>query len=134
MLAEEWRRRADRWRRAVHPHRNARRPDATGGRGTSGCTATALLGIAVTALSRKRVRVPPPTSRIAAKIINNLIIGHESHSGGKNGLNARGTVDGPQSGKAGTKYAPPTWNELRGLGTEERRLVIEYFRRLNGSP
>ena len=51
-----------------------------------------------------------------------------------NGLNARGTVDGRQSGKAGTKYAPPTWNELRGLGTEERRLVIEYFRRLNGSP
>ncbi len=51
-----------------------------------------------------------------------------------NGLTARGTVEGPQSGKAGTKYAPPTWNELRGLGPEERRLVIEYFRRLNGSP
>lgn len=50
-----------------------------------------------------------------------------------NGNGAKGTVDGPQSGKAGTKFAPPTWNELRGLGADERRLVIEYFRRLNGS-
>ncbi len=45
----------------------------------------------------------------------------------------RGGVDGPQSGRAATKFAPPTWNELRGLGADERRLVIEYFRRLNGS-
>jgi len=45
----------------------------------------------------------------------------------------RGRVDGAQSGKAANKFAPPTWNELRGLGPEERRLVIEYFRRLNGS-
>jgi len=43
-------------------------------------------------------------------------------------------VDGPQSGKAANKFAPPTWNDLRGLGAEERRLVVEYFRRLNGSP
>jgi hypothetical protein len=49
------------------------------------------------------------------------------------GAAARGRVDGVQSGKAGNKFAPPTWNELRGLGPEERRLVIEYFRRLNGS-
>ncbi len=45
----------------------------------------------------------------------------------------RNNIDGPQSGRAGNKYAPPTWNELRGLGPEERRLVIEYFRRLNGT-
>ncbi len=50
------------------------------------------------------------------------------------GASVRGVVEGPQSGKAGNKFAPPTWNELRGLGPEERRLVIEYFRRLNGSP
>ena len=52
----------------------------------------------------------------------------------KTGSNAgaRLTVDGPQSGKAANKFEPPTWNDLRGLGPEERRLVIEYFRRLNG--
>ncbi len=50
-----------------------------------------------------------------------------------NGTGGKGSVDGPQSGKAGSKFAPPTWNELRGLGPDERRLVIEYFRRLNGS-
>ena len=49
------------------------------------------------------------------------------------GNGAKGSVDGPQSGKTGTRFAPPTWNELRGLGPDERRLVIEYFRRLNGS-
>jgi|GEM_PF-487992 len=49
-----------------------------------------------------------------------------------NGNGAKGTVSGPQSGKAGSKFAPPTWNDLRNLGPEERRLVIEYFRRLNG--
>ena len=49
------------------------------------------------------------------------------------GSGAKGAVDGVQSGKAGTRFAPPTWNELRGLGPDERRLVIEYFRRLNGS-
>ncbi len=45
----------------------------------------------------------------------------------------KGAIDGPQSGKAANKFAPPTWNELRGLGADERRLVIEYFRRLNGT-
>ena len=48
------------------------------------------------------------------------------------GVAGKANVDGPQSGKAGNKFAPPTWNDLRGLGAEERRLVIEYFRRLNG--
>jgi hypothetical protein len=36
------------------------------------------------------------------------------------------------SGKASLKYRVPEWNELRGLSADERRLVIEYFRRLNG--
>ncbi|MEP6778448.1 MAG: hypothetical protein ABJC26_01060, partial [Gemmatimonadaceae bacterium] len=40
-------------------------------------------------------------------------------------------ADGVQSGKAANKFIAPTWNDLRGLGPEERRLVLEYFRRLN---
>ena len=54
----------------------------------------------------------------------------EAKSGNASGAR---TVDGAQSGKAANKFAPPTWNELRGLGADERRLVIEYFRRLNGA-
>jgi hypothetical protein len=30
------------------------------------------------------------------------------------------------------KFREPTWNELRGLTPEERRAVIEYFKRING--
>jgi hypothetical protein len=53
----------------------------------------------------------------------------EARAGG----NIPGTapVDGPQSGKAATKFAVPSWADLRGLSPEERRIVIEYFRRLN---
>ena len=36
------------------------------------------------------------------------------------------------TGRTALKYRVPEWNELRGLNTEERRLVIDYFRRLNG--
>jgi hypothetical protein len=36
------------------------------------------------------------------------------------------------AGKTSLKYRVPEWNELRGLSADERRLVIEYFRRLNG--
>ena len=50
-----------------------------------------------------------------------------------NGNGASGRVDGAQSGRAANKFAPPTWNELRGLGPDERRIVIEYFRKLNGT-
>ena len=54
--------------------------------------------MAVTALSRKRVSVPPPTSKIAAKIIKRRIMRHEFHGAGKNGLNgvagSRGMVSG----------------------------------------
>jgi hypothetical protein len=35
------------------------------------------------------------------------------------------------SGKAASKFQTPTWNDLRGLTPEERRLVLEYFKRLN---
>jgi hypothetical protein len=47
----------------------------------------------------------------------------------------RGTTraTGTSSGAAGVRFAPPTWNDLRGLSAEERRLVYEYFRRLNGT-
>ncbi len=49
----------------------------------------------------------------------------------------RGTTGatGAASGRDGVRYAPPTWNDLRGLSADERRLVYEYFRRLNaGTP
>ena len=35
------------------------------------------------------------------------------------------------AGKSALKFQLPEWNDLRGLNPEERRLVIEYFRRLN---
>ncbi len=38
---------------------------------------------------------------------------------------------GPARGKDAERFAVPTWEELRGLSADERRLVIEYFRRLN---
>jgi hypothetical protein len=38
---------------------------------------------------------------------------------------------GVTRGAAGQKYREPTYEELRGLTADERRLVIEYFRRLN---
>ncbi len=34
-------------------------------------------------------------------------------------------------GKATTRFREPAWNELRGLTAEERRLVLEYFKRIN---
>jgi hypothetical protein len=49
---------------------------------------------------------------------------------------ARGTErftppGGPARGRDAARYTVPTWEELRGLSADERRLVIEYFRRLN---
>jgi hypothetical protein len=35
------------------------------------------------------------------------------------------------NGKAASRFAPPNWNDLRGLTPEERRLVLEYFKRIN---
>ncbi|MBA3853203.1 MAG: hypothetical protein C0503_02245 [Gemmatimonas sp.] len=40
-------------------------------------------------------------------------------------------ADGPSSGAAAERYRVPTWEELRGLSPDDRRIVIEYFRRLN---
>lgn len=40
-------------------------------------------------------------------------------------------ADGPSSGAAAERYRVPSWEELRGLSPEDRRIVIEYFRRLN---
>jgi hypothetical protein len=34
-------------------------------------------------------------------------------------------------GKAGQKYGEPTWDELRGLSADERRAILEYFKRIN---
>ncbi len=39
--------------------------------------------------------------------------------------------DGEASGAAAERYRVPTWDELRGLSPADRRMVIEYFRRLN---
>ena len=39
---------------------------------------------------------------------------------------------GDASGRAAGRFREPTWDELRGLTGEERRAVIEYFRRING--
>ena len=34
----------------------------------------------------------------------------------------------------GARFRVPAWDELRGLSPDERRLVIEYFKRLNAEP
>jgi hypothetical protein len=39
---------------------------------------------------------------------------------------------GDARGRDAVKFREPTWNELRGLTPEERRAVIEYFKRING--
>jgi hypothetical protein len=41
------------------------------------------------------------------------------------------TPSGASSGRAATRFKEPTWVELRGLSAEERRAVLEYFRRIN---
>jgi len=35
------------------------------------------------------------------------------------------------NGKAASRFAMPNWNDLRGLTPEERRLVLDYFKRIN---
>ena len=39
--------------------------------------------------------------------------------------------DGPMSGRSAVRFREPTWNELRGLSADERRAVLEYFKRIN---
>jgi hypothetical protein len=36
------------------------------------------------------------------------------------------------SGRATSKFQPPTWDELRGLSADERRAILDYFKRING--
>ena len=38
------------------------------------------------------------------------------------------------SGKAAEKFREPTWDELRGLSADERRAILDYFKRINGKP
>jgi hypothetical protein len=35
------------------------------------------------------------------------------------------------TGRAGTRFREPTWDELRGLTADERRAILEYFKRIN---
>jgi hypothetical protein len=35
-------------------------------------------------------------------------------------------------GKTATRFREPTWDELRGLTADERRIILEYFKKLNG--
>ena len=44
-------------------------------------------------------------------------------------LFAPGTAD--VAGAAARRWREPTWDELRGLSADERRAVIDYFRRMN---
>ena len=53
----------------------------------------------------------------------------EARSG--QGIVGNPPATGAASGASAAKFREPTWDELRGLSAEERRLVIEYFRRLN---
>ena len=41
--------------------------------------------------------------------------------------------DGSARGRDALRYRAPTWEELKVLAPEERRSVLEYFRRLNGT-
>jgi hypothetical protein len=36
------------------------------------------------------------------------------------------------TGKNAARFREPTWDELRGLTADERRIVLEYFKKLNG--
>jgi len=37
------------------------------------------------------------------------------------------------SGRNAQKFREPSWNELRGLTPEERRAILEYFKRINAT-
>jgi cell division protein FtsB len=51
-----------------------------------------------------------------------------------NQSNAFAPAGADAKGAAARRYQPPNWNDLRGLSAEERRLVLEYFKRINGTP
>jgi hypothetical protein len=54
----------------------------------------------------------------------------EARSG--QGIRADAPTTGTARGAAAVKYREPTYDELRGYTAEERRAIIEYFRRMNG--
>ena len=37
----------------------------------------------------------------------------------------------PGKAKDATRFREPTWDELRGLTADERRIILEYFKKLN---
>jgi hypothetical protein len=37
------------------------------------------------------------------------------------------------TGKAASKFREPSWDELRGLSADERRAILEYFKRINAA-
>lgn len=37
----------------------------------------------------------------------------------------------PVRGRAATRFTEPTWDDLRGLSADERRAILEYFKRIN---
>jgi hypothetical protein len=41
------------------------------------------------------------------------------------------TPGGTAQGRSAVRFREPTWTELRGLSAEERRAVLEYFKRIN---
>ena len=49
-----------------------------------------------------------------------------------NGVEVFAPAAGAAKGAAGVRFREPAWDDLRGLSAEERRAVIDYFRRLNG--
>jgi len=38
------------------------------------------------------------------------------------------------NGRAANRFREPTWDELRGLTADERRAILEYFKRINAKP
>jgi hypothetical protein len=38
------------------------------------------------------------------------------------------------SGRSANRFREPTWDELRGLTADERRAILEYFKRINAKP
>ena len=55
----------------------------------------------------------------------------ESRAGDQSLL--RAPSGGTANGRV-TRIREPTWTELRGLSAEDRRLIVDYFRKLNASP
>ena len=48
---------------------------------------------------------------------------------GSDAFSPNGKVDA----RAAVKFRPPTWQELRGLSSDERRAILDYFTRLNSA-